>query len=59
MITFFASAFCVGTALVGFFTYDAYYIPIVIMVCALPMAILSLVQIVKTLTTKENQNVVH
>lgn len=58
MVTFFASAFCVGTALVGFFTYDAYYIPIVIAVCSIPMVVLSLIQIIKTLTSgdKEKSN---
>ena len=58
MVTFFASAFCLGTAIVGFFTYDAYYIPIVIAVCAIPMVVLSLIEIVKTLrsTDKEKTN---
>lgn len=56
MITFFASAFCVGTSLVGFFTYDAYYIPIVIAVCAIPMVVLSLLQIIKTLSSSDKEN---
>ena len=56
MITFFASAFCVGISLVGFFTYDAYYIPIVIAVCAIPMVVLSLLQIIKTLSSSDKEN---
>ena len=54
MVTFFASAFSLGTAVVGFFLYNAYYIPTVIAVCSLAMLILSLVQIVKTLKSGDS-----
>ena len=57
MVTFFAGAFSLGTAIVGFFYFPAYYIPVVIGICSLALLIMSLVQIVKTLKESDkNKN---
>ena len=56
MVTFFASAFSFGTSIIGFFMFDAYYIPAIIAVCSFPMVILSLVEIVRTLKAGDSKD---
>lgn len=60
MIGFFASVFCLACAIIGiFYMLDAIYIPIIVIVCSIPLGVLTLLNIIKALKkekTEESDN---